>query len=236
MNEGIGNERERESDVTSEKAVEIHKREEMDQEIEITDKTVEAAIERGLQTLGIKQDNAEVEVITRPGTGLLGLWGNKSAKVRVSVKQPPREYLGKMVETVVEEVDPTSEVIITGNDDDYHVSIKGNHMGILIGKKGQTLNSLQYLLNVIMRRQFTGFKGRVIVDIENYRERRKTSLEKLASDTAERVMKMKKEIELEPMSSYERRVVHLTLKKYPRVNSYSKGEEPRRKVVVAPTK
>lgn len=204
--------------------------------IEISDKTVESAVEKGLEALGIKRDNAEIEVLNQPGSGLLGLWGNKPAKVCVSAKMSPEEYLINMVKTIAEEIDNNCNVKINVRDDDYYVYIQGKHMGILIGKKGQTLNSFQYLLNVMLRRQFIHFKGKVIVDIENYRERRKMNLEKLALETAERVVKMKREVELEPMSSYERREVHLALKGDTRVTSYSKGEEPQRKVVISPVK
>ncbi len=202
--------------------------------VEITDKTVEEAIEKGLEALGIQRDNAEVEVVSEPGTGLLGLWGNKQAKVKVTVKRNPDNYLKEMLEAVTKEVDPSSQVEVFKVEDGLWASVKGEGMGALIGRKGQTLNSMQYLFNVIMRRQFSNFAGRVIIDIENYRERRNQALAKLAANTAELSYQNQQEIELEPMSAFERRIIHLTLKEDPRVITFSRGEEAYRRVVVSP--
>jgi len=206
------------------------------EKVEISDKTIESATEKGLQSLGVKRENSVIEILNEPGSGLLGLWGNKEAKVSVSIKLGPSEFIKKIVESIVQEIDTNGMVSLTQEGNDIYVSIEGKSMGILIGKKGQTLESMQYLLNVILHRQFNHFKGRVILDIENYRERRQNVLVKVASETAERALKINREIELEPMSSYERRIIHMALKDSQLVNTYSRGEEPYRKVVVSPVK
>jgi len=206
------------------------------EKVEITDKTLQGAIEKGLQTLGIKRDNANIEVITEPSGGILGLLGNKDAKVMVSPLRPPEKYLEHLLREIIKGIDEGGKIEIQQNEDDFYVSINGEDMGVLIGKRGQSLESLQYLINVIMHRQFSDFNGRVIIDIEGYRQRREKYITQMAVQTARKAVKMKKEITLEPMTSHDRRVVHLALRDDPYVETSSRGEEPYRKVVITPLK
>ncbi|MFY9114174.1 MAG: RNA-binding cell elongation regulator Jag/EloR [Dethiobacteria bacterium] len=204
--------------------------------IEVTDKTVDGAIEKGLAELGIKRDNAEIEVLAEPGTGFLGgLLGSKTAKISIAAKQEPPAYAENVVNIVLATMGLKSRVHVEQTDDEnIWIDVSGKNMGILIGRRGQTLNSLQYLINIIIRRQFEKFSGRVIVDAENYREERERSLIQLAQNVAYRAEKQHQAITLEPMNPQERRIIHISLKENPKISTCSTGEEPYRRVVISP--
>ncbi len=204
------------------------------EKIEVKDKTIEGAIKKGLEQLGINRDNASIEVLSEPSSGILGIWGNREARVSMSPIHTPLSYLEYMLGKIIEEVDPDGIISIKEEGTELYVDIKGSDMGVLIGKKGQTLEALQYLMNVIMHRQFENFNGRVIIDIEGYRERRRKYISDMATKSARKAVKIKKEVVLEPMSGQDRRLVHLSLKDDPYVETYSSGDEPYRKVVIKP--
>ena len=202
--------------------------------VEIIDKTVEGAVEKAVEELGVKKENVNVEVIAEPGSGILGFLGNKQAKVAVSIKQSPAEYAQNLMSYFLEKLGVNGEVEVSEKDGDLYVDISGDNLGVLIGRRGQNLNSMQYLANVILHRQFGKFDGRVVVDVENYRQERETALEQLAQNMAQKVEENGREVSLEPMSPQERRIIHLALKDHPQLITYSSGEEPNRKVVIAP--
>ncbi len=202
--------------------------------VEIIDKSVEGAIEKGLEELGVRKENANIEIINEPGSGFLGFLGNKQAKVNVSVKQGPKEYVEELMKYIMQKYWLEADIQIKENEDNLLVDVSGNDLGVLIGRRGQNLNSLQYLTNVIMHRQFKKFEGRVILDVENYRQEREDALKQLAQNTAFKVEKNGREITLEPMTPQERRIIHITLKNNAKVDTYSSGEEPNRKVVISP--
>ncbi len=204
--------------------------------VEIIEKTVEEAIERGLEQLGVKKENVDVQIVNEPGSNLWGLLGKKQAKVHLSIKRGYKEYMKNFVENLLEKMGIDGSVEVNESNGDLCIDVKGNKLGVLIGRRGQTLNSLQYLMNVVMRRQFENFTGRVILDVENYRQEKETTLKQLALNVAEKVEAQKQEISLEPMIPQERRIIHLTLKDNPHIITYSSGEEPYRKVVIAPGK
>ncbi|NLI70247.1 MAG: protein jag [Firmicutes bacterium] len=207
----------------------------MNLKIEVTDKTVEGAIEKGLEELGIKRDNAQIEILSEPGTGFLGgLLGNKLAKISIAAKMEPQEYAEDVVSTVLSSMGLKGQVHVEQTEENIWIDVSGEKMGILIGRRGQTLNSLQYLVNIIVRRQYENFSGRVIVDAENYREERERSLIQLAQNVAYRAEKQHQAITLEPMNPQERRIIHISLKENPNINTYSTGEEPYRRVVISP--
>lgn len=206
----------------------------MNTKIEVLDKTVEGAIEKGLEQLGVKKENAEIEVIAEPGTGFLGLLGSKAAKVTLSVKQEPKEYIKQLLGNILDKIGVNGEINIEENDEEFLINVSGKNLGILIGRRGQNLNSLQYLTNIIMRRQFEKFNGRVIIDAENYRQERERSLVQLAMNMAYKAEKQNQPINMEPMTPQERRIIHITLKDNPGIRTYSVGDEPHRKVVIAP--
>lgn len=201
---------------------------------ESTGRTVEEAIEKGLQELGIKRGNAIIEVLSEPSQGFLGLIGSKTARVMITARHEPVAYLRSFTENLLKIMGLRGRVQVRESEEQYEVAINGPQGGLLIGRRGRTLNELQYLLNSIQRRQFGDAAKRVLLDVENYRYRRERTLVRLAERTAQRVASTGREIALEPMNPQERRIIHLALQDNPDVLTLSRGDEPYRRVVVAP--
>lgn len=203
--------------------------------VEVSAKTVEEALTEGIKMLGVKKNNVKVEIINEPSQGLFKLLGSKTAKIRVSILKQPGDYMKDILQEMLHIIGIKGEVIISKEDDEnIYLEIRGEKLGLLIGKHGSTLNDLQYLANVMLHRQFDLIKRRVIIDIENYRHKRKKTLEQLAQNLAFKALRLKKEINLEPMTPNERRIIHLALKGNKDIVTYSKGEEPYRKVIISP--
>lgn len=207
-----------------------------------TGKTVDEAVEKALKALGIKRENALVEVLSEPGHGLFGFIGGRSARVLVKAQYRPEQYLEHFFSELLRIMNINGKITVReGVQDKDHngeailsVSINGPEAGLLIGRRGRTLNDLQYLANTILRRQFEDSQMRVIVDIERYRERREKLLTQLALRTAQKVIAAGREMALEPMSAHERRIIHLALKEQQGISTCSRGEEPYRRVIIAP--
>jgi spoIIIJ-associated protein len=203
--------------------------------IEVSAKTVEEALEEGLKQLGVKKENVQTEILSEPAQGLFKFLGSKTAKLRLTIIKDTEEYIKDFLEKVVDIIGINGHIDVVPNDEgNLHLEIKGEELGVLIGKRGNTLNALQYLANVVLYRQFTAPNCRVLIDIENYRSKRKKTLENLARNLAQKVLRTKKELALEPMNPQERRIIHLTLKNYRDVVTSSQGEEPYRKIVISP--
>lgn len=204
--------------------------------LEISAKTVEEALKEGIKKLGVKKENLIVEVIHEPAQGLLKFLASKPAKVRLTVKKEPEEYMRDFIQGILELMGLQGEVVLEddGAGNSLFITIKGKDLGLLIGKRGNTLNALQYLANVVFHRQFIFTKKRILLDIENYRQKRKKTLEQLARNLAMKALRTKKEISLEPMTPQERRIIHLALKNNRDVVTFSHGEEPHRKVIISP--
>ncbi|HOP68250.1 MAG: RNA-binding cell elongation regulator Jag/EloR [Dethiobacteria bacterium] len=204
-------------------------------EIETSGRSVEEAVEKALAALGVKKGNAEIVVLSEPSQGFLGLIGSKEARVRVSVKYEPVEYLHHFLQELLEKMGLGDNKIQVREEEEYfQVEISGRKSGVLIGRRGRTLNDLQYLLNTILKRQFQGLKKRVVLDVGNYRARREETLRHLALGVARKVKQSGREVALEPMTPQDRRTIHLALQNDESVQTYSKGEEPYRRVIVAP--
>lgn len=201
--------------------------------VEKTAKTVEEAVELGIEELGIKRENAEIEILSEPSNGLFGFIGTRSAKVKISMKKLPADYARDFIHELIEKMglSNVNVEIEKQNENTIFVDIVGDNLGILIGKRGQTLNSMQYLANLVVNRQFNEF-NRVMIDIENYRDRREKTLKQLAENLARKVVKGRRNIVLEPMIPQERRIIHTALQNNPSVSTYSQGDEPFRKVVI----
>ncbi len=201
--------------------------------VENTGKTIEEAIELGLEQLGIKRENAEIEILSEPSQGFFGLIGARAAKVRISVKKLPAEYARDFIHELTEKMglDNVKVEIEKQNENTVFLEIVGDNLGILIGKRGQTLNSMQYLANLVVNRQFNEFT-RIMIDIEKYRQRREKTLRMLAENLAHKVTRGKRNIVLEPMIPQERRIIHTALQNNSFVSTYSQGDEPFRKVVI----
>ncbi len=200
--------------------------------IEVTAKTVDDAITEGLIKLGTTSDKIETEIIEKGSSGFLGI-GSKPAVVRIRKKFTVEDYTRKFLDDIFHAMDMDVNIIIHVSEDQKNVDIelKGDDMGVLIGKRGQTLDSLQYLTNLALGKQVNEFI-KVKIDTEDYRKRRKETLENLAKNIAYKVKRTKHSVSLEPMNPFERRVIHSSLQNDRYVNTHSEGEEPYRHVVV----
>lgn len=199
--------------------------------VEKMDKTIAEAISGALTELNTTRDRVEVEVLEEPSKGLFGLFGGKNAKVRVTVKNDPVEKATKFLEKVLDCMKIPAVFKPELKDNNLHIEIVGKNAAILIGRRGQTLDSLQYLVSLVINNGDADYV-RVILDTENYRKKREQTLINLANKLAYKVKKYKKNITLDPMNPYERRIIHSALQNNPHVGTKSQGDEPNRKVVV----
>lgn len=205
-------------------------------EVTATAATVEEAVQLALQQLGVSRDRAEIIVVEKGKKGLFGIFGSKPAVVKAKLIADPVEEAELFLKNVVKQMGATA-VNIEKQQNGNHVTfmITGEQVGLLIGKHGQTLNSLQLLTQLVANRYAKEYVS-IIVDAENYRERREKTLIQLAQKLAEKVAQTGKEIKLEPLPAHERKIIHVTLANHEQVTTYSVGEEPRRYVVISPIK
>ena len=226
--------------------------------IEYKGKTVDDAITNACQDLVVTSDKLEYEVIEKGSAGILG-FGSKNAIIKARIKEniidnkiekteikerenkedkvvsesnltparDPKEFLADVFKAMDMEV----EIISIQKGNEISIELAGPDMGVLIGKRGQTLDSLQYLTSLVVNKGTSEYI-RVKVDTENYRKRRKDTLENLAKNLAYKVKRTKKSVSLEPMNPYERRVIHSALQNDKYVSTHSEGEEPYRRVVI----
>ena len=201
--------------------------------IEITGKTVEDAITNALVKLETTSDRIEYEVIEKGSTGFLGFIGKQDAVIKVrkknSLLDDTYEFLNKLFNAMNLEV--TSTIDYDEDSRVMNIDFSGDEMGILIGKRGQTLDSLQYLISLVVNKESDSYI-KVKVDTEDYRERRKQTLENLAKNLSYKVKRTRRPVTLEPMNPYERRIIHSALQNDRYVETHSEGDEPYRKVVI----
>ena len=225
-------------------------------------KSVEEAVAEALAELNISKEDAVIEIIQEPSKGFLGL-GAKEAIVKVSakgdIKPAEKKAAAPKTETVAETTEPKKlnvsataaedakkfitdiltamgiDVTVTAelNEDVLNVNLEGDNMGIVIGKRGDTLDSLQYLTSLVVNQKSVDYI-KVSIDTENYREKRSEALSALAKRLAAKVARTGKKFALEPMNPYERRIIHSNLQDNEDVTTFSIGQEPYRKVVIAP--
>ena len=198
-------------------------------------KNVDDAITNACQELGITSDKLDYEVVEEGGSGFLGL-GKKAAVIKARKKGDVDEIAADFLNKVFEAMELTVKLDVNVEDQDneqtINIDIVGDDMGVLIGKRGQTLDSLQYLTSLIVNKESDDKFSRVRLDTENYRERRQQTLENLAKNLAKKVKRIKKPVALEPMNPYERRIIHSALQDDKYCTTRSEGEEPYRHVVV----
>ena len=202
----------------------------MHQYIEVEEDTTEEALEAALKELGVSRDQVSVKVIHEPTKGILGL-GAKLAKIRVTLKEDisstPEVVLHEILSHMGLEAQIESQII----NGSVHLTVSSDNPGILIGKHGQTLNAVEYLLNCILNRSSL-VKKKVFVDAEGYRERREQMLTDLAQRAAVKVKETHQEIVLDPMPPRDRRIIHVTLQSDERIRTYSRGEGMMRRVAI----
>ena len=200
--------------------------------VEFRGKTVDDAITNALVSLGTTSDQIEYEVIEKGSNGILG-FGSKDAVIKVAKKYTPEDVVKDFLTEVFDKMNLEVEIITKFDEIEgvIDIELKGPEMGVLIGKRGQTLDSLQYLTNLAVNRKSDNYL-RVKIDTEDYRRRRKETLENLAKNMAYKVKRTKRPVSLEAMNPYERRIIHSALQNDKYVVTHSEGEEPYRHVVI----
>ena len=203
------------------------------EKLEFTGKTVDEALTNALVQLETTSDKVEYEVVEKGSSGILGLINVKPAKIlvwkKVTMEGNIREFLDDVFNAM--DLKVTIEMTIDDESDIININLVGDDMGVLIGKRGQTLDSLQYLVSLVANKVSEKYY-RVKLDTENYRDRRKATLESLAKNIAYKVKRTRRPVSLEPMNPYERRIIHSALQNDKYVCTKSEGEEPFRHVVV----
>lgn len=202
-------------------------------QVEVTGKTVEEAIQQALQQLGVSQDQVEVEILS-PGTP--GIWGigAEPARVRVTVRKSPATFVKDLLTRIVQyagwdlRVEEPEE-----REGEVYVNMEGGDAGLIIGKRGETLNALQLVVQAAAAKQFQQ-PLRIVLDASRYRERRRAAVIQLALNAAERARSQKRSVRLRNLSAAERRIIHMTLQNDPTVFTLSEGEGEDRIVIVAP--
>ena len=201
--------------------------------VEKVGRSKEEAVAEAIKELGVKPDKVNVEVLEETTKGFLGLLGGKVVKVRVTVKEDLAQVAGLFLREMLVNMGVLAQVEIFKRSDNTVLNINGKDLGILIGKRGQTLDSIQYLVNLAVNKDQIE-KERIIVDVAGYRRRREDTLRRLAIKMADKVRREGRKQVLEPMSPHERRIIHSTLQSSKDVMTYSEGEDPYRHVIISP--
>ena len=202
--------------------------------ITVSAKTVDEAITKALIQLETTSDKLEYEIVDKGSTGILGIIGSKPAIIRARKKEIVEDKAVEFLSEVFGAMNMGVTIQAAFNEEEKELSIEmeGADMGLLIGKRGQTLDSLQYLVSLVVNKNSEDYI-RVKLDTENYRERRKETLETLAKNIAYKVKRTRRSVSLEPMNPYERRLIHSALQNDKYVVTRSEGEEPFRHVVIS---
>lgn len=203
--------------------------------VEVSAKTVNEAITEACRKFGVTSDRLDYQVIDEGSSGFLGI-GSRPAVIKAAVKieevsaeDAAKNFLNDVFAAMGMQV--VVDVVYREEEKTMDIELSGDEMGVLIGKRGQTLDSLQYLVSLVVNKEMEEYV-RVKVDTENYRQRRRETLENLAKNIAYKVKKTKRPVSLEPMNPYERRIIHSTLQNDKYISTHSEGDEPFRRVVV----
>ena len=201
--------------------------------IEVTGKTVEEALKHALDELKLTKDKVDVEIINEGSKGLFNLIGTKPAKIKVTKKPEPIDNAKEFLINVLSSMNIDAEIRINEENDVIKIDLSGPKMGLVIGYRGETLDSLQYLVSLVINKNHNNSYKRVVLDAENYRKRREETLIRVAQKSAYKVRKSQRPYKLEPMNPYERRIIHSALQEYTDINTHSEGEEPFRRIVIS---
>ena len=201
--------------------------------VEIIGKTKEEAIQKAVDQLGTPVEDLEIEVLEEGSKGLFGFLGSKDFKIKatVIVKDTVETRILSFLNGLFEVMNIEADIKIDMNSDSAKVSVIGDSAGQLIGRRGESLDALQMILSLAVNKT-PGEYVRIMLDIEDYRSKREESLVRYANKMARTAAKQRKNIKLEPMNPYERRIIHSALQSDPAVSTHSEGEEPYRRVVV----
>lgn len=203
--------------------------------VEKTAKTMEEALASALEELGVSEDRVTVEILEEPSKGLFGFIGGKPARILVNVRPLDaltvgKQFLSDLFQSMHIAVE--LEVAVPEEEGPVAVNLRGEDLGILIGKHGQTLDAIQYLTNLVAHKDVSGH-CHIVVDVENYRSRREETLVNLAKRLASKVKRNRQKVSLEPMNAFERKIIHTALQGDKNVVTNSEGDEPFRHVVIS---
>lgn len=200
--------------------------------LEVRSKTIEDAINNAIQKLNVKKEDIEVEEIQKANKGFLGLIGAKDGIYKITVIEREADIAKNFVEGILKNANVDAKVNVTQEDNLIKVDIEGKDAACLIGRRGETLDSVQFLTGLALNKINKDSHMRVLVDIENYRSKREESLVRYANKVAREVAKTRKTKKLDYMNPYERRIVHSALQNDKYVSTYSEGTDPYRRLVI----
>lgn len=205
--------------------------------IQISAKTKQDAISRAMEKFNVDEEKLDIQVLDEGSKGFLGI-GAKDCIINVRKKITKEDLIRDFIQDVYSSlgIKPNIDIVMskdeTSEKENIYVSITGEETSILIGRRGESLDSLQMLINIIVNKEVQEHE-RIILDIENYREKREQSLVQYAKKMAKKAVYQRRSIKLEPMNPYERRIIHYALQNDPKINTFSEGEEPNRRIVLS---
>jgi spoIIIJ-associated protein len=203
-------------------------------EITATGQTVDEAVQSALEQLNTTRDQVNITIIDEGKKGILGVFGAKRAIVKVVLAKNPIQEAEKFILGVVIKMGVDAEISTTVDGNHVTFELRGEKIALIIGKRGQTLNALQYLVHLVVNKEGNQYYT-VTLDAEGYRERRKETLEVLAARMADKARRMNKKVALEPMPAFERKIIHSKLQEMNDISTYSDGVEPHRHIVIKPS-
>lgn len=203
--------------------------------IETNGKTIEEAVEKALRDLSVSIDKVDVEIIEEPTKGIFGLFGVKPARIKVVLKEGIMEKAVDLLNEITKSMNLQVEMNTVEKKDFLIINLKGSELGILIGRRGETLDALQFLINLSANKNQKNRK-KIIIDVEGYRNRREETLQKLALKLASKAKQRGRSVVLEPMSSQERKIIHIALQGRDDIYTFSEGDDPYRRIIISPRK
>ncbi len=224
--------------------------------VETEGKNIEEAISKACEQLKVSREDLDIDVLANGSSGFLGLVGAKNAKIRATLKEKPEvsapatpeassspvpsgaqvaETAKKTLSDLLRLLEIEASIELKEDSERILLNIKGDGSGLLIGRKGQTLDALEYLVNKIVHKEAED-KKRIVVDTENYRSRREESLVNLAQRLAEKAKRMGRPVTISPMSAHDRRIIHLALQEDKALRTWSTGTGLYRKIIISPEK
>ena len=199
--------------------------------IQFTGKTRLDAISKAMEKFSVSEDRLDIQVLDEGSKGFLGI-GAKDYVIQARKLVVKEDIIIDYIKKIYACMDIDVEVEVTGREDTLLVDIKGEEASVLIGSHAESLDALQTIVNIVLTKE-TGEHTRVILDIENYRSRREESLISYAKKMAQKVINRRRSIKLDPMNPYERRIIHSALQENDKITTFSEGEDPNRRIVLA---
>jgi len=201
--------------------------------VEITARTVDEAVKQAADEMGLELEDLHIEILEESSKGFLGILGGKQARIKATPKDMSLSRAKDFLKDVAAGIGLKASIRVEENEDAVRMILEGDDLGVIIGRRGETLDAIQYLTNLVANKKSLE-RRRIILDAEGYRERREQTLRSLAMRLADRVKRSGQRVSLEPMNPQERRIIHTALQEDIYVTTLSEGEEPYRKVVIMP--